>query len=238
MLLIYVIFFIVTLPFFLILLLLKPIAPKFCHKVAQFFVIIGFKSSLISVGKKPIIIGKERVPKNTAVLYAANHRSLLDTPLAYSNLPTMTGFVAKKEIKKVPLLSWWMRLLHCFFLDRKDMRAGLKMVLYCIDNIKSGVSVYIAPEGTRTHEAEPQPFKEGSLKMADKTGCPIIPVAISGTDAVLENHWPWIKKGVMVLEFGDPIYPNELSPEDRKAMGAYTRGKIIEMLNEHKKYFK
>ena len=72
--------------------------------------------------------------------------------------------------------------------------------------------------------------------MADKTGCPIIPVAISGTDDVFENSAPWVKKATTVIEYGKPIYPEQLSPEDRKAMGAYCREIIGEMLKGHEQY--
>ena len=94
----------------------------------------------------------------------------------------------------------------------------------------------IFPEGTRNKtDGEMLPFKEGSMKMAEKTGCLIIPVAISGTDDLLENSFPWIRKAATVIEYGKPIDPKTLSPEDRKFMGNYCRSVIIEMLaaNEH-----
>ena len=72
--------------------------------------------------------------------------------------------------------------------------------------------------------------------MADKTGCPVIPVAISGTDDIFENSFPWIKSATCVIEYGKPIYPDQLSKEERKTMGAYSRDIITEMLKGHEKY--
>ena len=234
--LVLVLFFIVTLPFYLLLLLLKRFCPLCAARIAQGFIRFGFGLVLLCTGAKKTVLGRENVPAGQPVLYVANHRSLMDTPLAYTTVPTVTSFVSKIEMKRVPFLSWWMRLMNCLFLDREDLRAGLKMVLDGIELIKSGYSIYISPEGTRTHEEEPLPFKEGSVKMAQKTGCPIIPVAISGTDDVLENTWPWVHKASIVIEYGKPIDPNALEGDDKKFMAAYCRNVIIEMRKGHKVY--
>jgi len=230
------IFFIVTFPVYLILLLLRKKNRLLSSKIAQKFVQWGFRFVTFPAGMKRVVLGLENVPKDTAVLYVSNHRSIADVPMAYITAPTLMGFVAKIEVKKAPFLSWWMELVNCLFLDRSDMRAGMKMILDGIDSIKQGYSIFIAPEGTRNHGKELLPFKEGSLKMADKTGCPIIPVAISGTDDVFENSFPWIKKSTCVIEYGKPVYPEQLTKEERKSMGAYCRDIITEMLKGHESY--
>lgn len=230
------IFFIVSFPVYLILLLLRKKNRLLSSKIAQKVVQWAFRFVTFPTGMKRIVLGLENIPKDTAVLYASNHRSLADIPMAYITVPNLMGFVAKIETKKAPFLSWWMVLVNCLFLDRSDMRAGMKMILDAIDSIKQGYSIFIAPEGTRNQEAELLPFKEGSFKIADKSGCPVIPVAISGTDDVFENSFPWIKKATCVIEYGKPIYPEQLSKEERKAMGAYCRDIITEMLKGHEQY--
>lgn len=234
----FVIFFITTLPLYLVLLILQKKHRHLCSAIAQKTVAIGFRFIMFFTGTRTVVLGRENVPKDQAVLYVANHRSLLDTPIAYSTVPTLTGFVAKIEIKKVPFLSWWMRLVNCIFLDREDLRAGMQMILTCIENINQGYSMFISPEGTRSHTDELLPFKEGSLKPAIKTGCLVIPVAISGTDEMLEKHFPWIRKAPTVIEYGKPIDPKSLSKEECKTLGAYTRDVITEMLKGHETYIK
>lgn len=196
-----------------------------------------FRFVLWISGVKLTVIGEENVPKDTPVLYIGNHRSFFDIPLTYTRCPIRTGYVSKKEMEKVPLLSIWMKRLHCLFLDRKDLKQGLKTILTAIEKVKSGISICIFPEGTRNKnedELELLPFHEGSFKIATKTGCPIIPMAISGSADIFENHFPKIKSQHIILEYGAPIYADQLSPEDKKHVGAYTQNIIYQMLLKNK----
>ena len=98
-------------------------------------------------------------------------------------------------------------MVHKFIvLNRTDIKKGLQTILEGIDLIKKGTSIVIFPEGTRSKTEDLLPFKEGSLKIAEKSKCPIIPVAITNTESVFENHLPRIKKASVVIEFGTPIY--------------------------------
>lgn len=231
-----IIFFVGTFPVYII---LRCLRNKYRHTtsvIAQGIVKYGFKFVFLFSGIRVTVKGLENIPKDEAVLYVSNHRSIVDIAVAYMTLPNLTGFVSKVEVKKVPFLSWWMTLVNCLFLDRDDMRAGMKTILKGIESIKEGYSIFIAPEGTRNHGDELLPFKEGSFKMADKTGCAIIPVAVSGTDDVFENHFPWIMSASTVIEYGKPIYPDSLSREERKGMGTLCRDIITETLKGHAPY--
>jgi len=226
-------FLILFLPVCLLLLLLRKWNRRLASRISQFLVRNAFRAAMFPGGMKYTALGLENVPKDTAVLYATNHRSLLDAALAYITAPNLMGFVAKKELRKVPLLNLWMYNVNCLFLDRTDIKAGMKVILTCIDYIKEGYSIFIAPEGTRSQDKDPLPFKDGSLKPAQKTGCPIIPVAITGTDDLYENHKPWLRKTKVIIEFGKPVYLKDLDPEIQKHPGAYVREKVMEMLAKH-----
>lgn len=193
----------------------------------------AFKLILWFTGTDITYIGRENIPKDQAVLYVGNHNSYFDILLTYSQCPDLTGYVAKSEMLRYPLLRDWMKRLYCLFLDRTDMRAGLQTILTGIDYIKQGISVCIFPEGTRSRDGQMQPFKEGSMKMAQKTGCPIIPMAITNSAEIFENHLPRVKPCRVIVEYGAPIYPKELSREEQKFLGSYTQKKIQAMLNEH-----
>ena len=194
----------------------------------------AFRLMLKMTGARIQVIGEENVPKDRAVLYVGNHKSYFDILLTYSRVPRLTGYVAKKEMESFPILSIWMKRLHCLFLDRKDIKQGLKTILTGIDLIKNGISVCIFPEGTRNKSnVRLLPFKEGSLKMAEKTGCPIIPFAITNSSKLFEDHMPFVRPCDIIIEYGKPIYPAELPKEEKKFLGAYCRKQIEDMLIAH-----
>lgn len=197
----------------------------------------AFKVVIWLSGVKLTVIGEENIPKDTAVLFIGNHRSYFDIVLTYARCRGLTGYVAKKEMLKIPLLSRWMKFLHCLFLDRSDVREGLKTILTAIDKVKSGISIMIFPEGTRNKnesELDLLPFHEGSFKIATKSGCPIIPVSINNSSALFEDHLPYVKKAPVIIEYGEPIYVKELPKEQQKFVGRYVQDIIVETLKKNK----
>lgn len=224
-------FFLLSIPVYLIEWILGKFNMNARHKSSFFIVQHAFKIILFISGATVDIKGFENIPADKAVLYVGNHSSFYDIIVAYSILPTLTGFVAKKEMIKVPFLNVWMYYMNCLFIDRNNIREGLKTILKGVDQIKSGISVFIFPEGTRSKTGEMAPFKEGSMKMASKTGCPIIPVAFKNTSSLFEAQFPRIKGAHVSIEFGEPIYPKELTKEELKFLGAYSQNRIQNMLN-------
>ncbi len=187
-------------------------------------------------GVKVTVKGKENILDEPA-LYVANHRSIFDIVVLYAQCKKLTGFVSKDVIEKIPSLRVWMRYLYCIFLDRKDPRSGMKMILQAIEQIKKGISICIFPEGTRNkgEELSVLTFKEGSFKIATKSGCPIVPVALNNTVEVLEAHFPRLRKTHVIVEYGTPIYPKELTKDEEKVIGATCQGVIENMLKENAK---
>lgn len=234
-------FLILGIPAYLVLCLLGKVE-KWKYKtdlIALRIVQWAFKCMLFIAGTKTIVIGEEHVPKDQPVLYIPNHRSYFDILLLYSRVPGLTGFVSKDSMKKFYLLRDWMKKLYCLFLNRENPREGLKTILQGIENINNGISMCIFPEGTRNKmDGEMLPFKEGSMKMAEKTGCLVIPVALSNTADIFENHMPWIRSCKVVIEYGAPIDPKTLSRQEQKHLGAMCRDKIQEMLDKNQSLLK
>ena len=194
----------------------------------------GFKVILKMTGVTTTVIGEENVP-DEPVLFIGNHRSYFDILLTYSRCRRLTGYVAKKEMEKIPCLSHWMRFINCLFLDRKNIKAGLATMNEGTKLLKDGFSIAIFPEGTRSQDENPHEFKEGSLRPALKAGVPVIPMAISGTADILENNRRFqVKPTTVHITFGQPIYPDQLERAEKKHLGATIREEIIEMRKKHK----
>ena len=183
-------------------------------------------------------IGLENIPKDKALLFVANHRSIFDIVLTYQKMVGPNGYISKKEMYKVPLMSTWMRLLHCQFLDRDDVKAGLKTILASIESIKKGISIFIFPEGTRSKEPDAfLPFHSGSFKIVQKAKCPIVPVTLNNTNTIFEDQFPKVKKVHVVIEFGTPIHVEELAPEDQKDLAGYCPKLFRKLISRTKHWY-
>lgn len=189
-------------------------------------------------GSKVIVLGQENIPTDTAVLYVGNHRSFFDIVLTCSKFPGITGYVAKKEMNIWPLLNIWMRYIHCLFLDRQNIKEGMKTILSGIEKVKNGISLCIFPEGTRNKVNDTMlPFHDGSFKIADKGGVPVIPMTIVNSASVFEDHFPKVKPATVIIDFGKPIYFNELDREARKNISPYTADLIMKRYFELKEEY-
>lgn len=197
----------------------------------------GLKCVAFISGVKLTVIGEENVPKDEPVLYIGNHRSFFDVVVTYARCPGLTGYIAKDGVNKVPIFRIWMKRLHCIFLKRDDMKEGLKVILKAIEYVKSGISICIFPEGTRNKDRDNPtsllPFKEGSFKIAIKTGCKIVPMALIGTADILENHFPWIHSTDIKLIYGEPIDVSALDKDQQKHVGAYCQTVVEELIRSN-----
>ena len=230
------IFFIFSLPFLGITWL---IGKKWPHAadMATLRTVQAFCRFLLFIcGVKPVYIGEENIPADTSVLYIMNHRSYFDILLTLPRFPAPTGYIAKKELNRIPVLRLWLKRLKGLLLDRQNIRKGLKTILAAIDQVKAGISMVIFPEGTRNKNADERellPFHEGSFKIAQRTGCPIIPVCISHSSEILEDHMPSVHATKVTVEYLEPVMIREMSKEEQKFIGKYVQEKMKEALERN-----
>ncbi len=187
----------------------------------------AFRVIRVIAGVKLVQTGRENIPTDEGALFIGNHNGFFDIILTYAYVPNRTCFISKKEWEKFPLLPIWMKRLYCLFLDRNDTRQGLQVILTAIDYVKNGISVFIFPEGTRSKDGQFHEFKKGSFKIAQKSDCPIVPVTITGTAEIFEQHLPRLVPGVVTIDYGKPIRMSELEDDDKKHIDEYVH-KIIE----------
>ena len=231
-----ILFFILTLPFLLVEGLIGKKWPEVRDRHLLRVVQAYCHILLWLAGTKVTIIGKERIPKDQPVLYVMNHRSLLDIVITLAEMPSPTGYIGKKELAKVPILNLWLTYLHGYFIDHQNLRNALKTILAAIDEIKAGTSMAIFPEGTRNRgedERQLLEFHEGSLKIAFRAGCPIVPVCLNGTAEIFEAHIPKVKPCHVIMEYLPPVDPKELTGEQKKFPGVYVRSLMEETISHN-----
>lgn len=227
-------YFLMSLPFILYQETIGRRHPDRRAKQTFSFVSMGFRQLRVCAGMKITVIGHENIPADKPVLYVSNHRSYFDIVTLFPLTYPVTGFIAKKQMEKIPLLSNLMRYVRCEFLDRDNIREGMKSILRAIDTVKNGYSMVIFPEGTRNHGEDLLEFKQGSFKIAERSGCPVIPVAITNADDVFENHMPIVKGQHIIIEFGRPVNISELPQEERRHVGVYVQGIVADMLRKNR----
>lgn len=182
--------------------------------------------------------GLENIPKDVPIIYTPNHQSHLDWIILLAILPLPFRFVIKKELFKVPLFGTLIRNAGYFSLNRMARISSTKTLEGVAQAIKGGESVVIFPEGTRSYDGHLGEFKVGGFLLADKTGAPIIPVAISGSYQIMSRHTWLIRPGPVKVNLGQPIVLKELQETNREDYGGAmdkTRNVIEAMLSELKR---
>lgn len=179
---------------------------KITHNWAKFVIWLS--------GARVKVFGKENIPKDKAVLFVGNHQSNFDIPLILSTIDEPKGFIAKKELEKWPLISMWMKYINCVFMDRSNIRKSAEAIVKGIQTLKSGYSMVIFPEGTRSKGKPVAEFKAGSFKLALKSKVKIIPVTINGSYKLLEANGGKIKASNIEIYIHEPIDVTKLSKEE------------------------
>lgn len=171
----------------------------------------------------------------------SNHRGFFDIITGYLLFEKDTGIVAKDSLGKIPIMHYWMKRIDCLFLNRNDLRDGVRMVLDAIKKINSGVSIWLFPEGTRCKSKNPLElleFKQGAFKIPEKTNCYILPIAFRNTENVFENQKPIIKSSDIYINIGVPYKISELKDEEKTNIATYSQEVIRNLLAEEKKWQK
>ena len=170
------------------------------------------------------VIGRANVPQTGAFILAPTHRSLMDIPFATYSTKRRIRFMAKRELFSKPLLAKLLSGLGGFPVDRGSAdRAALRTAQACIE---AGEPTALFPEGTRLSGPTLGEFFDGAAYLSIKTGVPIVPVAIGGSEQILASGHvlPKLKRVAVVI--GSPIYPPS------RDGGVVKRSHVTSMTNE------
>jgi 1-acyl-sn-glycerol-3-phosphate acyltransferase len=181
--------------------------------------VLWAKALTIAGGVRVRIHNPERIEQHAACVYVVNHVSWYDVFTLGSVLPRWS-FVAKAELRKIPIFGKGAEGVGTIFVERQNRRAAMQMYETAAVRIREGASVVVFAEGTRGDNYALRPFKKGSFVLAITAGVPIIPVVIMGTREVMARGSYIVRGGTVNLHFLEPIPTEGLAYGDRERLVA------------------
>jgi len=189
----------------------------------QIFPLCGVKWSVRGWENLPEEIRDGKQP----VIFMSNHESHLDPPFLICAIPIPAVYIAKKEVRWMPLVGWAAWAAGTIFLDRGNREKALRGLRQAAEQIRGGKNVLIFPEGTRTRNGELGAFKKGGFNLAMNAGVPIIPLATVGGYRVLPAGHLSPVPGRMDVLFGEPVLPGDYA--DKDGLLSEVRGRIASL---------
>jgi 1-acyl-sn-glycerol-3-phosphate acyltransferase len=176
--------------------------------------------------------GLEKINPEEGYVYVGNHRSFADVTAVFLVLPGDLRFLAKKEVYKIPLVSFALKTMGMIEVDRSNHEAAAQSIDRAVSHLRSGRSVVLFPEGTRNRGEGLLPFKKGAFVLAIKAGVPIVPLTILGADKTIKPDTILLYPSTIRIIVGDPIATAGMDLENRDNLLEQTRSIILKTYNE------
>lgn len=178
--------------------------------------------------------GRENLPPdNTPVVFVSNHQSYFDIPLITVGIDRPRPFIAKQEVRKIPIVRGWMDAWHCVFVNRTDARAAAAAFRDAAKEVAGGGSLIVFAEGTRSRDGQVHEFKAGSFRIAQLAKVTVVPCCIDGTRAVLEGNGMRVKRNAKIrLRILPAVDTSAYTREDWKALPEICRSNIEKALSD------
>lgn len=189
------------------------------HHVAR----VWGKSILWVSGIRVKTEGFDPALKNQSCIYMSNHQSNYDIPVLLSALPVQFRWLAKAELFKIPIFGRSMRGAGYISIDRSNRKSAFHSLAKAAEMIRSGTSVMIFPEGTRSSDGVLLPFKKGGFVLAVDAGVPIIPIVISGTHKIMPKGRLLITRQLVRIKLGDPLQSSDYTRKTKDDLMAHVR---------------
>jgi 1-acyl-sn-glycerol-3-phosphate acyltransferase len=159
------------------------------------------------------VCGLSRLDARQQYLFMVNHQSNIDIPVLVRSLPDFQlRWIAKKELLWVPIFGWALWAGKHIIVDRADGAGARGSLKKAEARIKSGISVVVFPEGTRSPDGRLLPFKRGGFLLAAKTRTSIVPVTITGSGKSLAKGEWRLRGGVVEVHVSEPILMTDYRP--------------------------
>lgn len=185
------------------------------HKLAR----IWAKQILWAFRIKLDVVGNENLSLSESYIFCSNHSSMLDIPVLQAGLKHGFRIIYKKELEKIPIFGWGLKLSPYISILRQNARDSMAGIETAVEAISTGESVVIFPEGTRSNDGKLQAFKRGAFLLAARSKKPIVPVTIIGSSKLLPNKKFLSGPGKIKIIINNPIiYTGEGKQDEMKLM--------------------
>lgn len=186
----------------------------------------GVKAALWLSGVRMRLVRPELARKYPTNVFISNHISNLDPPALFAVLPRI-AVILKKELSRIPLLGYVMELGSFIYVDRTEPDSRRKALGRAVETLKSGISLMVFPEGTRSRDGKLLPFRPGPFTMAIESGAAVVPISVHGTRELMPKGTLSIRPGRIAVVFHEPIPTAGMTAADRTALMERVR-RVIE----------
>ena len=184
-------------------------------------------------GVRVTVEGLEHISADEDYVFVANHQSHFDIPACIAAIPARLRMMAKKELFRIPLFGWSMRIVGHIVIDREDRDRALKSVDQAVERLKhENITPVVYPEGTRSPDGRIGQFKKGAFVLAIKSRRPVVPVTIIGSREVLPKNSIEIHSGTIRVYIGKPVPTDSMKIADREKLAHTVRSVIENTLHE------
>lgn len=197
--------------------------PTYSHRIMGYYIFspMILAISMVRVKAK----GLDNV-LNEPAIYAANHASQLDIPIICTRVNRPMFFIGKIELKKIPILSQYMKIVGMIFVDRKNRERAMASMRTAIQDIQGGKSIAAFPEGTRTKTGELLPFKKGVFTIAKEGRIPIVPIAVIGSAKALASGSFFLRPATVEIRILPALKGDDFFNLSIEEMASQTRNLI------------
>lgn len=186
---------------------------------------------LWGAGARLEVEGLERVDWSRPLVLVANHQSMIDICALFRAVPVPLRFMLKQELAKVPLVGGYARRMGMVFIERGRNRSVPQRLHEAVTLLQGGAVLCAFPEGTRSRDSHVGAFKAGAFQVAIEAGVPVVPVAITGSGAVLPPAGFRVRPGAIRLSFGAPLATEGLCAGDRNALAQRARDAVVALVS-------
>jgi 1-acyl-sn-glycerol-3-phosphate acyltransferase len=190
------------------------------------------RTLLFVAGARVSVRGAEHLAPGRAYVFAANHQSYFDVPLAFGYLPANFRIMAKASLFHIPFLGWHLRRSGHMPIERANPRRAARSLLEAATHVRGGTSVFVFPEGGRSHDGNFKEFKAGTFLLAIKAGVPVIPVTLNGTRHVLPMNSFHVHPGEVEMVLHTPISTDGMTSHSAEELCARVREIIASSFHE------